>query len=87
METVGITLGIYWDNGKENENYRDYRDDVFRGPGALQRIMDLGILIVVARIDDLEYDPSLVPNQDMLGLVDCMKSSIGKRQLKSGSMT
>ena len=21
VETVGITLGIYWDNGKENGNY------------------------------------------------------------------
>ena len=28
METIGIIgvmLGIYWDNGKANGNYRDYR--------------------------------------------------------------
>ena len=25
MGTVGRTLGLYWDNGKENGNYRDYR--------------------------------------------------------------
>ena len=28
LETIGIIgviLGIYWDNGKENGNYRDYR--------------------------------------------------------------
>ena len=24
METIGITLGLYWDNGKEHGNYRDY---------------------------------------------------------------
>ena len=29
METIGVTgviLGLYWDNGKENGNYRGYRD-------------------------------------------------------------
>ena len=24
--TIGTTLGLYRDNGKENGNYRDYRD-------------------------------------------------------------
>ena len=23
---IGVMLGLYWDNGKENGNYRDYRD-------------------------------------------------------------
>ena len=23
---VGYILGLYWENGKENGNYRDYRD-------------------------------------------------------------
>ena len=23
---MGYILGLYWDNGKENGNYRDYRD-------------------------------------------------------------
>ena len=25
MGTVGCTFGLYWDNGKENGNYRGYR--------------------------------------------------------------
>ena len=28
--TIGVILGIYWDNGKENGNYRDYRG-LYRG--------------------------------------------------------
>ena len=23
---IGVILGLYWDNGKENGTYRDYRD-------------------------------------------------------------
>ena len=23
---IGIMLGLHWDNGEENGNYRDYRD-------------------------------------------------------------
>ena len=25
---IGYILGFYWDNGKENGSYRDYRDNV-----------------------------------------------------------
>ena len=25
---IGVILGLYWDNGKENGNYRDYRDSI-----------------------------------------------------------
>ena len=33
METIGVigvTLGLYWDNGKENGNYRGYGGLSFR---------------------------------------------------------
>lgn len=36
------------------------RSDFLGGPKALQQVMDLGILVVVARIDDFEYDTKLV---------------------------
>mmetsp|Transcript_67361 Transcript_67361/g.161511 ORF Transcript_67361/g.161511 Transcript_67361/m.161511 type:complete len:403 (+) Transcript_67361:61-1269(+) len=37
------------------------RSDSLGGPQALQDVVDLGILIVVARIEDFEYRPSLIP--------------------------
>ena len=24
MGSIGVILGLYWDNGKENGNYKDY---------------------------------------------------------------
>ena len=38
MKYIGAILGLYWDNGKENGNYRDYRVYIgvilaFRGLG------------------------------------------------------
>ncbi|CAJ1361799.1 unnamed protein product [Effrenium voratum] len=45
------------------------RSDAVGGPQALQDVVDLGILIVVARIDRLEYFPSLVPRGDSAWVV------------------
>mmetsp|Transcript_66656 Transcript_66656/g.124436 ORF Transcript_66656/g.124436 Transcript_66656/m.124436 type:complete len:400 (+) Transcript_66656:31-1230(+) len=41
------------------------RSDILGGPQALQNVSDLGILIVVARIEDLEYRPASLPCQEM----------------------
>lgn len=40
------------------------RSDFLGGPKALQEVMDLGILVVVARIDDFEYDTKLLAGSD-----------------------
>ena len=43
---MGFILGLYWDNGKENGNYRDYRDYIglqsFSGESTCQSVTPQG---------------------------------------------
>ena len=40
----GITLGLYWDNGRENGNYGDYRDNIAKAAGSI--VEPIGVIIL-----------------------------------------
>ena len=64
MGHIGVILGIYWDNGKENGNYRHYRDAIMAPVGAVSALFcfwnpaGLGFLWWHQR-QELEDQPSL----------------------------